>query len=605
MGTMKTISRPDAKDFEKVYEQAYRVFHSVHKQAITAPDLLHACLRSLPNIIENYPSFPVPVQIERLGVKTGCGIVSGNSYWSDASQTGMHVQGVDFMVSVPKPVNVVIQDGTVKEKVKEKNVVQSWFGESDHHVLVLFFAWKAVLSARWAEMVQDATGSTQQATDTASDTSKEDASKIIDVQLFDVSEEAYHWWCKVLSDGSGWTAQLEIDGVKSYSPWSTTLQGQYSFSVHRIGEGENTNGASPRGTSFSDALNHVMRYCEYHNAAGQGLTALFAALIVPMVSHCGHSITLPAPKSASPAPVFDNHSLQIPRLGYLVSRLDKLLTLSCNVRGIKSLLHSAFFNLDVPCNLAGAWLQGGLMVLDGVESPSEKAAPLMMRDPAIGSLWAGVFTLGIQKEVFDEMRRGIWEVDLVTAAVTGTMQSFFQVPSAPVVRDSDDLSLADECRVAAQIYGMEPVAFPPPGMMSQSMVRGEVLELARQGRSHLAILRAFAWRDAEGRSQKVEPLATPSVRMKKNGDVVTYEQQVVRNEVEAWERDQAAMMTVPLHWAGEVDYKGMEMERDEASREAVRRVIEMKMRWGEGLDVVMGGKMGMHVWMVMEEWEEA
>lgn len=108
-----------------------------------------------------------------------------------------------FEVTISQPVRVIISD----HSDDPDHAICFWFEEHNQHVLVLFFAWNYILSARWAEIFKGTTGpqykkSTEPATNNAH--GSEDMKKI-DVELFDVSDDAYRWWCAVLS--AGWSAQ--------------------------------------------------------------------------------------------------------------------------------------------------------------------------------------------------------------------------------------------------------------------------------------------------------------------------------------------------------------------------------------------------------------
>lgn len=254
------------------------------------------------------------------------------------------------------------------------------------------------------------------------------------------------------------------------------------------------------------------------------MVALMATLSVPMAARGRHSITIPAPKSNGPAPVFQNKLVAIPRLGCLVSRIDQLITLSCHNGGLESLFHSAFFNRDITCHVAGGWLQGALAVLEVIEDGGDAASTLMLRDPAIGAIWTGAYVTGAHRHIFSSLRRGHWVADLIAAAATGTLQSFIQLPATPAARRATNISWMDEVLFKVRTYGFRRLfsttapPVPPGRVVSMEVIDQEVQKLPHASHSHLTVLRSFAWIDGKSEPRGIAPMAMPLVRMRKNGD---------------------------------------------------------------------------------------
>jgi hypothetical protein len=76
-----------------------------------------------------------------------------------------------------------------------------------------------------------------------------------------------------------------------------------------------------------------------------------------------------------------------------ILQLDRLLTLSCNARGVKALLTSVF-EPDVPCNMCGLWLRGSFAYLGSIKDPHILLRILINRDPDLGFFWFGAFITG-------------------------------------------------------------------------------------------------------------------------------------------------------------------------------------------------------------------
>lgn len=185
--------------------------------------------------------------------------------------------------------------------------------------------------------------------------------------------------------------------------------------------------------------------------------------------------------------------------------LDKLLTLSCNARGVKSLLSSVFFEQDVDCNIYGAWLQGSLAFLDS-EGPQDRLGllnTLVGRDPGLAFLWTGAFITGADTKCFQEARMGWWKVDLSAAAWTETLASFVQLPVDKPAPDATQLSRADECRLMYLAHHPDhatPPLFPmrPFGFTSLEDTSLDVRLHASCGSTHGLEYQRFVWTCEEG-----------------------------------------------------------------------------------------------------------
>ena len=81
--------------------------------------------------------------------------------------------------------------------------------------------------------------------------------------------------------------------------------------------------------------------------------------------------------------------------------LDRLITLSCHVKGIRPLLLSSFYNPSIDCNAVTPWLKGALAAIDALaqDSPLVLGRMLMDRQPKVAPLWLGATVLGLQKRL--------------------------------------------------------------------------------------------------------------------------------------------------------------------------------------------------------------
>jgi len=113
------------------------------------------------------------------------------------------------------------------------------------------------------------------------------------------------------------------------------------------------------------------------------------------------------------------------------------------------MLLSSFYNPDVECNAVAPWLQGALAVIDlaAQSDPLFIGRMFMDQQPSVAPLWVGVTVLGLQSKVLQDVRWDSIPIDLLSAAWSGTMQSFIQQPiSDPLVLDGH-ITRADQCRL--------------------------------------------------------------------------------------------------------------------------------------------------------------
>lgn len=78
------------------------------------------------------------------------------------------------------------------------------------------------------------------------------------------------------------------------------------------------------------------------------------------------------------------------------------MTLSCNTWGVRSLLCSTFFNMEVECNLVSAWINPAIATI--VPLVKEENFTMLMkilasRSPKLSSLWLGAMLVGMTKPI--------------------------------------------------------------------------------------------------------------------------------------------------------------------------------------------------------------
>ena len=122
--------------------------------------------------------------------------------------------------------------------------------------------------------------------------------------------------------------------------------------------------------------------------------------------------------------------------------------LSCNVWGMRSLLSSTFFNGEVECNLASAWLNPIVAITTPLiqdEKPTTLAKVLGYRQLRLASLWLGATVVGLANSTLRNIRIRLTATEFNAAAWTGTHQSFLNVE--PGSSDGPMIRREDECRL--------------------------------------------------------------------------------------------------------------------------------------------------------------
>ena len=230
------------------------------------------------------------------------------------------------------------------------------------------------------------------------------------------------------------------------SPWSVHLQSALQL-LSPLPQGE-VETSAPLPTS-SMACEYLSRFCARYNVVDQSHAALAAALLLPSLND-GRTLQLSAPKLGSSRPSQSDRGARAPCVSaHLKNCPDRFLTLSCNVRGIRPMLLSVFYESQIECNVVTPWLQGTLAAVDCLaeNKPCIVARACMERSPPVAYLWLGVAILGLQRRYLEDVGRGQIPIDLHSAAWSGTLQSFIQQPvSCPLVSDGR-VERADECRL--------------------------------------------------------------------------------------------------------------------------------------------------------------
>lgn len=449
--------RPTDDTFKAFYKRGYRTWYKLWPGA-AGNGALPPTYLEWERLFPHHPALPVGLELD------DSGLVTAKSTWtsSDADCDAPLFELTFRMVAtIGQPTSIVIAYNSDLS-------FSEWFGRDDGHLVVLILAWSYALSVRWAEIIPQASPleyTTSQAPWIGYPVSNEviEGGQHMVVDLGNITSEAARWWAAVLAPGEGWKAALPHDRWRRLSPWSVTKQLD-NVGISITGSVSETNSHATSAASFETALKYIEQYSTLHNANSQNRAALAAALLLPLAKLDNRKVMLHAPRGLC------RKSTAIGAPEALLSgkayarQFDRLLTLSANARGMKSVLGSIFYEPNIPANACGAWLQGTMAVLQskGTKRLHVLARMFFDRNPHISYLWLGGIITGVYKSFLQSTSHLLHfnTIDLHEAAWTGTLLSFIQEPVSPVHHDSSSISRADECRL--MFWTQEPSRESPP-----------------------------------------------------------------------------------------------------------------------------------------------
>ncbi|KAJ5215018.1 hypothetical protein N7468_010697 [Penicillium chermesinum] len=317
-----------------------------------------------------------------------------------------------------------------------------------NYLSALYFAWAYILSARWVELLGRSADHECHIEYTAQGVKSSLFSDEQSVAQIDLGENACMeealWWYTILHTDN-WNATTKYNNHVYFSPWFISAK---DTGLALAGETPAVTGTKLDPPSSVTALNYLSRFCVHHRLYAQCSVALAGVLYIPLLGR--RTVTLPFPKQAPQLELKDrigDSTRSVPDLlnGH-GQMLPRYMTLSSNPWGLRSLLHSTFFNPDVKCNLVSAWLNPAFAVVNSVSSKDSSVVALLAnRQPQLGILWFGATLVGLAKSVLRDIRIGLMALDLPASAWTETTQTFL---TSEVGESHGELICRDdECRL--------------------------------------------------------------------------------------------------------------------------------------------------------------
>lgn len=431
---------PRPESYRSVFELGFRTWSSYSQRVCRgAKQEALESLRVVDHAFPSHPALPSGLNLEKSSDRW---VASGASFWDSAASDSslsscgpglpeIEPQKHSFSVTKSKPTKLTLSDSS-------ESGLLSLLGDKDDHVTILILAWAYILSARWTELIPGANN--MQYTGPRAESSKNEVSTIT-VPIEAMSGEAARWWQAVLAPGQGWRATGDTNGRTLYSPWSVTLSSRTAlvplFLAHCP--------APAAAPDSATAIGYLSEYVAVYGVYDQSRAALSAMLCLPFATRFRSRITLPDPSVTTRLPR-SQQGKALPLLS--LAQMDKLMVLSCNTRGIEALLLSCFFDPSVPCNHVSPYLQGVFAVLDKVShDPCGLLHTLLRSSPRVGFLWVGTAVLGAHTSLLESARHGPFEIDLLSAVWTGTIQTFMQLPVIATTQFGR-IRREDECRLA-------------------------------------------------------------------------------------------------------------------------------------------------------------
>lgn len=429
---------PSLDEVRATFKRGFLEWSShVQTAAKAAPRALIDHLRLIETAFPDHPGLPGCIDIKDL---RGSLSATGSSSWAATTASSGHEDLAQFRQSHEITVTT-FKPRTVRLTAEPDSDYSNWFGGQGCHITILMFAWAYVLSSRWTEIIPGA-GPIRY---TESRPASVPGHEVLAVHLGGVSGDAARWWEAVLAPRQGWLATVNSGSEVLYSPWSIRLPSSPRFRVDYSESAPSTGSTA----TFRTALRYLDDYCVTYDLADQSRAALAAALFLPLDVFSGRCVRLSMPRESKIAPKFaaETPRREESRGVCSTSQLDKLLTLSCNIRGMLPILFSLFFDREVPYNLASPWLQGIFSALDTVSSDRYMlAGTLTQRDPRLGFLWVGAIVSGCHTQLLRRARHDCMEVDILSAMWTNTLQTFIQLPVTGLVQFGR-IERENECRL--------------------------------------------------------------------------------------------------------------------------------------------------------------
>ncbi|CAM1508768.1 Fc.00g056160.m01.CDS01 [Cosmosporella sp. VM-42] len=297
------------------------------------------------------------------------------------------------------------------------------------------------------------------------------------LDLHYASPQERRWWKAIVARGIGWSISDERT-----SPWAIEV-GDIGFEILDCVE---SNEGPP---TAREAACYLSRLCNAYGLGSQSSAALAAALTIPLHA----SATSPRPAEIKlPKPAFTTHPIcsDSTSISTDFNLIGYLMTLSLCPWAMGPALWSVFWDPDVPCNFAGAWLLPIAAALQPIISNDclERLAKVLSFT-AVAPLWLGLAICGRQpviNSIYPSLAKlqdyPFFRPNVDAAAWTGVAQSFIDCHQTRPCHDgtisrADVWRLRHDCSATYPDEGFShtpPHGWPPFGRMRAQDVELEI-----------------------------------------------------------------------------------------------------------------------------------
>jgi hypothetical protein len=382
---MDDAVRLSAEAFRNVYEASFKLWFTLHRNAIESPGLPASYL-AVHNAFRSHPAFPRDLKLKSAKYEKRTRVyATGSSAWVSAPSDCDHPLPsfhlpLKIEVGLSDPISVSI----IVESPERGSNMASWFDRKDqNYVSVLILAWAYILSTKWAEVMPESCSLTytdRRAGDHPDGkTTKQQRTQqpLTALMIGDAGLEEARWWAAILAPDQGWQASMAFgQDTVLLSPWSVKLESGPCFILSP--RPDPSISPQPQPPSFREALRFLDNFCIRHGIVDQSHAALATVLLFPSMGTGRRALKLPAltmnggqlfstndavlssPLSSrqfNPA----SHDLRH-NWAYDDTHLNRLIILSCNTAAMRPMLLSVFYDPSIECNAVTPWLRAHLQL---------------------------------------------------------------------------------------------------------------------------------------------------------------------------------------------------------------------------------------------------
>ncbi len=396
----------DGDEADTILARSSSRWQGLLENAMSMP-AIPACSLRLQDTLSRIPSFPDIIP-------PGITCLEGFSSWENSNPTCQLTTRIENTQRLPlrgiKPIVF---------KISTSSNFLVWEGSRNNGIALLVLGWAYILSASLAER--------QDLCIIYKETSQS-YHRVKQINLDYASSQELAWWRAITRPGIGWSIQGD-----QVAPWAIYVE---DLGLEVLGNGISKQ--SPTAPTASQAAQYLDRLCRAFGLGTQRSAALAAALSLPLHSTAARP-TIELPKPSLSSRVTSPENSKPPELALL----NYYMTLSLSPRILGSSLWSVFWEPDVPCNFAGAWVGPILAVLGPIiQDNNLELLAKVLSATRMAPLWLGITLCGRQaiiNSITPSLRQGRsyshTQPNIDAAAWTNAPQSFMDTcPKGPIFR---------------------------------------------------------------------------------------------------------------------------------------------------------------------------